>query len=91
MTPEEFAALPVQAKVDIWMQRHAAGEMTIEDYREVVKVMRAERFSAADGARASKASKSSAPKPDAGALLAKLKASFGTSPVIPATEEPTGE
>lgn len=62
----------LQAKIAIWREKTRAGQMTVEEYRQVVESIRGERKSAAVASEQSKRAKAKAAVPDAKALLGAL-------------------
>lgn len=67
MSPE------LQSKISHWRVKAANGNMTPDDMRQAIEALRADRVGAAVASEKSKASKKTAPPPDAGSLLDELE------------------
>lgn len=60
------------AKIAVWRAKAAAGDMSVEEYREAIAAIRGDRKSAAVASENSKRKKAAAVIPDAKALLGEL-------------------
>lgn len=67
MSPE------LQSKIAVWRQKAVNGNLTLDEMKEAIAALRADRVGAAVASTTSRASKVKAPAPNAADLLSELE------------------